>query len=73
MAPLSRQTNGLPCAVAAQAGNSLCLKAFQYQHGGTPWHLSMAAGVMFSLPLIVLFLATRKMFVKGIAMTGIKG
>lgn len=52
---------------------SIGLQAFQSQHGGTPWHLSMAASVMFSLPLIVLFLATRKMFVKGIAMTGIKG
>jgi multiple sugar transport system permease protein len=52
---------------------SVGLQTFQSQHGGTPWHLSMAASVMFSLPLIVLFLATRKMFVKGIAMTGIKG
>jgi multiple sugar transport system permease protein len=52
---------------------SLGLQAFQSQHGGTPWHLSMAASVMFSLPLIILFLLTRRMFVKGIAMTGLKG
>ncbi|MBA3845627.1 MAG: carbohydrate ABC transporter permease [Planctomycetes bacterium] len=52
---------------------SLGLQAFQSQHGGTPWHLSMAASLLFSLPLIVLFLVARKMFVQGIAMTGIKG
>jgi multiple sugar transport system permease protein len=67
MGPMLYLTDG------SQFTLSLGLQAFQSQHGGTPWHLSMAASVMFSLPLIVLFLATRKMFVKGIAMTGIKG
>jgi multiple sugar transport system permease protein len=52
---------------------SLGLQAFQSQHGGTPWHLSMAASMMFSMPLVVLFLVARKSFMKGIAMTGIKG
>lgn len=52
---------------------SLGLQAFQSQHGGTPWHLSMAASMMFSLPLLVLFLLARKTFMRGIAMTGIKG
>jgi multiple sugar transport system permease protein len=58
---------------ASQFTLSLGLQAFQSQHGGTPWHLSMAASVLFSAPLIVLFLAARRMFVKGIAMTGLKG
>jgi multiple sugar transport system permease protein len=52
---------------------SLGLQAFSSQQGGTPWHLQMAAGMMFSIPLIVLFLIARKTFMKGIAMTGIKG
>ncbi len=52
---------------------SLGLQAFQSQQGGTPWHLSMAASMMFSLPLVVLFLVARKTFIKGIAMTGLKG
>jgi multiple sugar transport system permease protein len=52
---------------------SLGLQAFQSQQGGTPWHLAMAASVMFSLPLVVLFLIARRMFMQGIAMTGLKG
>jgi multiple sugar transport system permease protein len=52
---------------------SLGLQAFQSQQGGTAWHLAMAASMMFSLPLIVLFLLARKTFMRGIAMTGIKG
>ena len=52
---------------------SLSLHAFQSEHGGTPWHLLMAASTVFSLPLIILFFATMKTFIRGIAMTGIKG
>jgi multiple sugar transport system permease protein len=52
---------------------SLGLQSFQSQQGGTPWHLAMAASMMFSLPLIILFLIARKTFMRGIAMTGIKG
>jgi multiple sugar transport system permease protein len=33
----------------------------------------MAASTVFSLPLILLFFLTMKTFIKGIAMTGIKG
>jgi multiple sugar transport system permease protein len=52
---------------------SLSLQAFYAEHGGTPWHLLMAASTVFSLPLIILFFATMKTFIRGIAMTGIKG
>lgn len=52
---------------------SLGLQSMQSQQGGTPWNLATSAAVMFSLPLIGLFLLTRKTFMKGIAMTGIKG
>jgi multiple sugar transport system permease protein len=52
---------------------SLSLQSFQAEHGGTPWHLLMAASTVFSLPLIILFFLTMKTFIRGIAMTGIKG
>jgi multiple sugar transport system permease protein len=52
---------------------SLSLQAFASEHGGTPWHLLMAAATVFSLPLVVLFFAAMKTFIRGIAMTGIKG
>ena len=42
--------------------------------GGLPTqHLLMAASVMSTLPLIVLFFSAQKYFVQGIALTGIKG
>jgi len=52
---------------------SLSLQAFASEHGGTPWHLLMAASTVFSLPLIVLFFFAMKTFIRGISMTGIKG
>ncbi len=42
--------------------------------GGAPLeHLLMAASVMSTLPLIVLFFAAQRYFVQGVVMTGIKG
>lgn len=52
---------------------SLSLQAFASEHGGTPWHLLMAASTVFSLPLIILFFFAMKTFIRGIAMTGLKG
>ncbi len=52
---------------------SLSLQAFASEHGGTPWHLLMAASTVFSLPLIILFFFAMKTFIKGVAMTGMKG
>ena len=57
----------------AQFTLSLSLQAFASEHGGTPWHLLMAASTVFSLPLIVLFFCTMRTFIRGIAMTGVKG
>ncbi len=39
---------------------------------GTQFHLVMAAAVMVTTPLIILFFFTQRFFVKGIVMTGIK-
>lgn len=37
------------------------------------WSLLMAASVLFILPIVVVFLAAQKTFIKGISMTGLKG
>lgn len=52
---------------------ALGLQAFQSQHGGTEWHLLMAASVLVILPVIVLFFLAQKTFIQGIATTGMKG
>ncbi|MGC4030339.1 MAG: carbohydrate ABC transporter permease [Tepidisphaeraceae bacterium] len=52
---------------------ALGLQNFQSQHGGTPWHLLMAASVLVILPVIVLFFLAQKTFIEGIATTGMKG
>ena len=52
---------------------SLSLQAFASEHGGTPWHLLMAASTVFSLPLIILFFFAMKTFIRGVSVTGIKG
>ncbi|MCA9298049.1 MAG: carbohydrate ABC transporter permease, partial [Phycisphaerales bacterium] len=36
------------------------------------WPVTMAAGTLLTLPLIVLFFFTQRAFVKGVAMTGLK-
>jgi multiple sugar transport system permease protein len=51
---------------------SLSLQAFQSEHGGTPWHLLMAASTAFSLPLIVLFFLTIRTFIRSMATSGLK-
>ncbi|MBC7237100.1 MAG: carbohydrate ABC transporter permease [Chloroflexi bacterium] len=46
----------------------------QPELGGLPMqHLLMAASVMSTAPLVILFFAAQKYFVQGIALTGIKG
>lgn len=52
---------------------SLSLQAFASEHGGTPWHLLMAASTVFSLPLVILFFFAMKTFIRGIATSGMKG
>ena len=51
---------------------SLGLLDFQTQHGGTPWNLLMAASFMVILPIIVVFFLAQKLFIQGIATTGMK-
>jgi multiple sugar transport system permease protein len=51
---------------------SLGLQAYQTQHGGTLWNLLMAASVVVILPVIVVFFLAQKVFIQGIATSGIK-
>jgi multiple sugar transport system permease protein len=52
---------------------SLGLQSYQSQHGGTEWHLLMAAATIVVLPIIILFFFTQRTFIQGIALTGVKG
>jgi len=49
---------------------ALGLQAFQSQHGGTEWHLLMAASALVCLPVLILFFLTQRTFIQGIATTG---
>jgi multiple sugar transport system permease protein len=52
---------------------SLGLQAYQSQHGGTEWHMLMAASMIVITPLILLFFLTQRTFIQGVRLTGIKG
>ena len=52
---------------------ALGLQNYQNQHGGTPWHLLMAASTLVILPVLLLFFLAQKTFIEGIATTGLKG
>lgn len=51
---------------------ALGLQAYQSQHGGTPWNLLMAATVIVIAPVIVVFFFAQKVFIQGIATSGMK-
>jgi len=51
---------------------SLGLQFYQSQAGGTAWNLLMAASTIVILPLIILFFFTQRLFIQGIAVTGLK-
>jgi multiple sugar transport system permease protein len=52
---------------------SLGLQFYQSQHGGTQWHLLMAASTMVVGPVILVFFFAQRTFIQGITLTGIKG
>jgi multiple sugar transport system permease protein len=52
---------------------ALGLQFYQSQAGGTQWNLLMAASTLVILPVIVLFFFTQRLFIQGIAITGLKG
>jgi multiple sugar transport system permease protein len=53
---------------------TLSLGIYQYRSQyGAEWELLMAASVLITMPIILLFFFLQKTFVQGIALTGIKG
>ncbi|MBS1724795.1 MAG: carbohydrate ABC transporter permease [Armatimonadetes bacterium] len=50
----------------------LGLNTYNSMQTTSPWHLIMAASVLVTLPLMVIFFIGQRFFIKGIAMTGIK-
>ena len=53
---------------------TLSLGIYEYRgEHGSEWALLMAASVLITLPIILLFFFLQKTFVQGIALTGIKG
>jgi multiple sugar transport system permease protein len=47
--------------------------ALYTDEAGTAWHLLMAASVLATLPLILIFFVAQRRFIEGIALTGLKG
>lgn len=45
---------------------SLGLQFYQSQHGGTQWHLLMAASTLVTLPMVLLFFFTQRAFLRGL-------
>jgi multiple sugar transport system permease protein len=52
---------------------SLGLQAYQSQHGGTPWNLLMAASTVVIVPVVIVFFLCQRLFIQGIATSGMKG
>jgi multiple sugar transport system permease protein len=50
----------------------IALSEFQSRHG-TEWNLTMAASLLFMVPVIILFFLAQKVFVEGVTLTGVKG
>jgi len=48
------------------------LQFYQSQNGGTQWNLQMAASTIVIAPIIILFFFTQRLFIQGIALTGMK-
>lgn len=51
---------------------TLALSEFVSQHG-VEWNLTMAAAVLFMLPVIIIFFLAQRVFVEGVTLTGVKG
>jgi multiple sugar transport system permease protein len=50
----------------------IALSEFQ-QHHGVEWNLTMAASLLFMVPVIILFFLAQRAFVEGVTLTGVKG
>lgn len=52
---------------------SMGLQFFQSQHTGTPWNLLMAASLIVIIPVLIVFFLAQRVFIEGIATSGLKG
>ena len=52
---------------------ALGLRFFVSQYSGTFWELMMAASTVAMLPIVIVFFFTQRTFIRGVALTGIKG
>lgn len=52
---------------------SLFLATFQVAQQSTPWNLMMAASTIVMLPTVILFFFAQRLFIQGVALTGLKG
>jgi multiple sugar transport system permease protein len=52
---------------------SLFLATFQVAERSTPWNLWMAASTIVMLPTVVVFFFAQRLFIQGVALTGLKG
>ncbi len=52
---------------------ALGIALFRREVGGTEWNLFMAASMIMVAPIIAIFFAAQRMFVSGIALTGLTG
>jgi multiple sugar transport system permease protein len=52
---------------------ALGLQQYQSQHGGSEWHLLMAASVLLVVPVVTLFFLAQRTFIQGISTTGMGG
>jgi len=51
---------------------SIALSSFRGLHH-VDWNLTMAAALIFMLPVIVIFFLAQRVFIEGITLTGVKG
>jgi multiple sugar transport system permease protein len=42
-------------------------------HSGVPWNVLMAASVLFTIPVIIIFFFAQRAFIEGVTLTGVKG
>ncbi len=52
---------------------SLFLATFQVAQRATPWNLLMAASTIVMLPTVIVFFFAQRLFIQGVALTGLKG
>jgi multiple sugar transport system permease protein len=45
----------------------------EFVHSSVPWNTLMAAAVLFTLPVLIIFFLAQRVFIEGVTLTGVKG